>query len=151
MKPIQAANPFKATGLTKKRVMTRPKVGPYVNIGTGEMLEVQPLSRVVEVDNDPVPFVKLFSDALHILPRLSKPSMTLFCLIAGSLKPNKDTVILLREQVVLHYPSLRGQGWYRALHQLTQLGVIRNKEGSEYWINPNVMFNGRRTLPAPKT
>lgn len=146
MKKNHGNNPFRPIGLTRKTVLTRPRSGPYVNLGTGEMVEVQGLSKEVEVDADPMPFVKLFADALKILPLLSKPSLTLFCYMAENLKPSKPTVMLRRELAVQHSPSLKGTGWYKAVRQLTQLGVIAEKGMDEYWVNPNVVFNGRRKI-----
>lgn len=141
-------SPFRAQGVEKKVVTRRKdKGGNYVNRETGEILNVLDVKTEMIVDTDSEPFVKLFRNALKILPMLSKPSLTLLCHIMSNLPKNSEEILLPREVVISEVPTLKGNGWYRAIRQLISLGVLaQGKSPIHYWVNPNVIFNGRRTV-----
>lgn len=136
-------SPFQPIGLEKKMVVKRHK-GVVVDKDTGEVIDGTPLGSQVVIEVDKASFVKLYIQGVKILRILSRPSLEVFCYIAENLRIGSQEVELSRQLLLTQCPSLKGSGYYKAIQQLTALGVISLKEGTRFYVNPNILHNGKR-------
>ena len=136
-------SPFQPIGLEKKMVVKK-HASVVLDRDTGELINGTPLGSHVMIEVDKASFVKLYVQGIKVLKILSRPSMEVFCYIAENLKIGSQEINLNRQLLIMSCPTLKGSGYYKAIQQLTTLGVISPKEDGHYYVNPNILHNGRR-------
>jgi hypothetical protein len=98
---------------------------------------------------DTAQYTKLFNGKTSILMGLSEPAMRMFYYITDVLKPNRDEVSIHKELFFefAGYKTDSRLPYYRAIEGLLSVEIIARKAGSttEFFINPDVVYNGDRT------
>lgn len=78
-----------------------------------------------------------------LFKELKSAGRDLLLYIMYNLKKDEDTIILKPEMVCKKMTCVRTT-YYKAISQLTDVGVICKKHTTEYWINPFYLFKGNR-------
>jgi hypothetical protein len=139
-------NPFKTTGIELKDYMTSDNETITVDPKTGELYTMKKVSRNKQILHDSKIYIKLFQDKSDVLINLPYQSMRVFFYICSRVRPMRDYVYLSKDDIVavlgdISEPTLRA-----AIGGLIEANIIARKMGSniEYWINPDIIFNGSR-------
>ena len=137
--------PFRAEGIVERQYVT--KEGEDIWEGQdGQLYVTKKLNKNKRVLNDTLPYAKLFVDSRETLMRLSSTALKVFIYSICTIRP-------LQNKVVLHIPDVKlGTGFSSdasvraAICELIEANIIAQKLGSsiEFWVNPNVFFNGNR-------
>lgn len=107
------------------------------------------ISIIKETDSvlyDSEAYVKMYWSCTSILTSLNKGAIKLLCYIMENLRPNSDTIILSPVVIMKEKEINQARLYYIGLRNLMDNKVIArtDKSKTEYYINPRVIFNGRR-------
>lgn len=139
-------NPFHVDGLNKKPIIKKGMVVERVNPDTGEVETYTKTPKSEFVDHDTWSYTKVFHVAWDIVKELSPAGISLFMyMVAHQTKVGWDTTFLNPADVCQECKFSRSS-FRRAVEEMLTRKIIAKKLGSylEYWINPNVFFNGNR-------
>ena len=99
---------------------------------------------------DVTPFVKFFKGSFMHIVILNNPALRMLGFIVEFMHPNKD-FIALPVMEVLEYCRYKSRTsrmlYYQGIKELLKNNIVSPKASSiknEYWINPNLFFNGDR-------
>ena len=142
--PVYRISPFESRGVEEKIVGKKEVFFREVSATTGEVIGDVPvtmrkLGKVVY--HDSLAYIKVFKDGLVVLKQLEAPAREILFYMFGEMKPRQ-------EKIRLHYsafPKLGKPRYYMGICQLLQLGAIARAGMNEFYINPNMFFNGDRT------
>ena len=140
-------NPFKIEGVVE--ISYTPKVNENIVIDpeSGEMYTMRKLPKNYQNQkHDPLTYTKYFQGTCNRIMELPTPSLKMFIYAMDRLKPLQETVFLHSDDcmVVCGFKSVTS--YREGIRGLIDQKIIARKIGSnmEYWINPNVLFNGNR-------
>lgn len=138
-------SPFKVEGITERTRNANGRLREWADTKTGEVLVFQELSKLETRLNDPKSYTKLFHDTGDLVRRLSPSGLKIYLYIAMKLKINWDT-IFLNPPDVCDWCNFGKTSFHQALNELQANRIIARRLGShlEYWINPNIFYNGDR-------
>lgn len=141
-------NPYRVSGFEKRVITSKSKEltkGMLVDSDTGEAESLFTVPRMIEVDVDTLPFTKGFHGMMDVYWDLSVPGQKLWYYCFQGLKVGKDSVWLNYADVGVRC-KIGKNSFYGAVKELIRKDVLARKLGSslEFWVNPNVFFNGRR-------
>jgi hypothetical protein len=140
-------SPFELEGIKSRTITKKPDVELAANLNTGEIYELQKTSTCKTYLHDSLPFTKVYHTSLNSVKDFSIPTLKVWCYILQYLGMKENFIIL-------HVVSLKEfTGYattpniYKGIASLLEKGFIARATGysSKYWINPNLMFNGKRT------
>lgn len=139
-------NPFKPEGIVNRSFEPKEESKIWVDPDTGESYSVTKVVTGKTEMHDPIMYTKVYLSAFLHLNDLSYSSVKVFNYMVHTLKPGKDTVYLNCSDVEVQC-KISKASYYTAIKELVTAKVIARKVGSsmEFWINPNVLFNGNRT------
>ena len=91
-------------------------------------------------------YTKVYMSAFFHLNDLPYSAVKVFNYMVHTLKPGKDSVYLNCSDLEVQC-KISKASYYTAIKSLVEAKVIARKVGSsiEFWINPNIAFNGNRT------
>jgi hypothetical protein len=135
-----SGNPFGTPRVGKK--FKRGAEIEAVLIDTGEYVHLR--APGAEVLHDGGSFAKLFRGQ-HLLIRLKNMGeVKLLGYISEQCHKDKDVIGLGAAEVMAYTGMKHRADVSRAKKGLVELGVIAKKQGNEYWINIEKIFNGDR-------
>jgi hypothetical protein len=141
-------SPFRIEGINERFIHKKSKMvhaQHIVDTVTGEALPIYTPEQSIKKINDQKIFAKVFKEASDVILSLTDSTKSLFLYCASHLQMNKDTVWLSPDDCIKHCRFSKGT-YYKCLVELIDKKVLARKLGSylEYWVNPNIMFNGSR-------
>lgn len=149
---VHTESPFSVADVQAKPNITQSKSLTMVSEITGEILHFSQPGRQYMQFKDAGTYVKFFRQGIRMLADLSPSGVRLLCVVMETLKPGKYTVELSRSICAqLGYANLDGASFYRGLIDLLDHGVLARAGPSTYWVNPNTVFNGDRTVEKRKS
>lgn len=138
--------PFDMDGLHEMTVKKKVGSGKLIPGDTGELMDAAWWGEEFVKIIDRKTYIKLFVEGQAVMSKLSSAGVLVMTEILSRLRPNTSSVRIRQAEVVGKHTNLKGAGFYKGMCELLQYGVIaRSKEPNEYYINPNMFFNGDRT------
>jgi len=139
-------NPFKPEGIVDRAFEPKEESKIWVDPETGESYNVTKIVTGKTELHDPMMYTKVYMSAFLHLNDLNYSAVKVFNYMVHTLKSNRDTVYLNCADVELNC-KISQASYYTAIKALIEAKVIAKKVGStmEFWINPNILFNGNRT------
>jgi len=139
-------NPFKPEGIVDRAFEPKEESKIWVDPETGESYSVTKIVTGKTELHDPMMYTKVYMSAFLHLNDLNYSAVKVFNYMVHTLKSNRDTVYLNCADVELNC-KISQASYYTAIKALIEAKVIARKVGStmEFWINPNILFNGNRT------
>jgi hypothetical protein len=138
-------NPFKPEGIVDRSFTPKEETKIWVDPETGESYNLTKLVTGKTELHDPMMYTKVYLSAFLHLNELPHSALKIFNYMVHTMKTNKDIVYLncadVEEQCKISQAS-----YYTAIKSLIEAKIIAKKIGSsiEYWVNPNILFNGNR-------
>lgn len=138
-------SPFKVEGIEERQYITKEDEDLWEG-KDGQLYITKKLNKSKRVLSDTMAYSKLFIDSLDVLMRLSSTALKVLIYSICTIRP-------LQNKIVLHIPDVKiGTGFSSdssvksAICELIEANIIAQKLGSsiEFWINPNIFFNGNR-------
>jgi hypothetical protein len=138
-------SPFRVEGLVERQYVTKADEQIW-EAATGELYVAKKIDKSKVHLTDPVSYTKLFVDNREMLLKLSGTGLRVLVYAICTIRP-------LSQTAVLHIPDIQVETGISApvtirtgICELIEAGIIAQKLGSniEFWINPNVFFNGNR-------
>jgi hypothetical protein len=127
-------------GIRKVTLRNAPKM--VIDNNSGELLELNKLTRSMEIDS--LPFIKVYHMGVRALMGLNTSGLRVWGYIVLALRKRQTTFYVCIEDIKDYLGYKTNRDVYRGLKELIKLEmIIPNKDGS-YDINPNMFFNGKR-------
>ena len=144
-------NPFRVEGLEMRQYVQKTGEQLMLDPNTDELLAVRRVGKSKEQLNDTKVYTKLFTDNLDTLMTLPSSGMKLLLYAMCKVKPLKDNVFLNIDDCLLVCGFKSATSYREGVKALLDARVIARKIGShmEFWVNPNVFFNGNRLRLIP--
>ena len=142
--PVYGTNPFESKGVEEKFVGKKEMFFREVSSNTGEVIGDVPVTMKKQgrmIYHDSLAYIKVFKDGLVVLKQLDAPAREVLFYIFEQIKPRQETIRLHHTM----FPKLGKARYYIGLIQLLQLGALAKAKWNEFYINPNMFFNGDRT------
>ena len=139
-------SPFRIIGLEEKQFLTKQNEEVWQLKDGDDLYAVRKIPKNKMTLTDTSAYTKLFNDNLKDLMKLTGTGLRLLVYGACTIRP-------LSQVVVYHIPDIQvatgisSPNTIKAgLIDLLDNKIIAQKLGSniEYWVNPNVFFNGNR-------
>lgn len=144
--PSYGRPPFEMDGLHEMKVRKKAGIGKIVPDETGELMDAAWWTEEFIKIVDRKTYIKLFVEGQAVMSKLSYAGVIVLMEILEKLKPNTSVVRIRQAEIVEKHKNLKGAGFYKGMCELLQYGAIaRAREPNEYFINPNMFFNGDRT------
>lgn len=136
-------NPFEVKGI--KMVSGKAKGRLMVDSDTGEYLDVIP-AIINDIPKDTKEYRKIFIESINSIKEFSIPSLKIWTFILMNLKIRDDEVVCELEAIKNFTGYKSNVDVYKGLTELLDKKFIARKRGykSVYFINSNMMFNGKR-------
>jgi hypothetical protein len=148
MKETQAflENPFKVEGITTIQYVAKVDEKVVIDTNTGEAFTMKKIPKNSMHDHDGVPYVKVFQEKTSLLLQLPTPSLKLFIYALGVARPITEIVFLNIDDCMMSCGFKSATSYREGIKGLIEANIIARRVGSkmEYWVNPNVFFNGNR-------
>jgi hypothetical protein len=148
MKSVQAflENPFKVDGITT--ITYTPKVDEKIvtDPETGEMFTMRKLPKSQQHLHDGKVYVKLFQESQETLLKLPHVSIKILIYAMCKIRPLSEIVFLHVDDCMVACGFKSATSYREGIKILIKHNVLARKMGStmEYWVNPNIFFNGNR-------
>jgi hypothetical protein len=155
--PKHKENPFMKAALIKvgehtvkktrvQRSTNKAVINQVIN-QDGESVGYTSFMEYIELDDDK--FTKVFTDYVGYLWDLGKPATRVLTFIQTQLIPHKDRFVFLVDKAE-EFTKYKGKKLiYEGLGQLIDKEIIARTEREwEYFINPQIIFNGNRLTMA---
>jgi hypothetical protein len=144
MKPINT-NLFEPIGIGKRVIITKEEEVESVDQNTGEIFYMKKLPKSKEVTHDSLCYTKVFKNDIQGLYQMSVNGHKLFLYCIYNIQPNRDTIIL-HPQICMQECGMKRTSFFFGIKELKARNIIEQKErfNCEYYINPNILFNGNR-------
>lgn len=149
-----AENPFEISGIERVEGRRKRKQGEeqYEVYSKDDGVQINVVSQYESCSRlvDTLPYVKAFrSGILKRLKNMSQPACNMYLYILENLGVGRTSIHITDKSFLVacgYSPSSRSL-YYTAVQELLERGILARKTGSknEFWINPNVIFNGDRT------
>lgn len=139
-------SPFRLDGLVSKQYITKSDEKVWIDPETAEMYAIKKIPQNKEQITDSKSYTKLFVDNLDLLMKLSGTGLRVLVYAMSTIRPLSQTAILNMADIQ-YVAKINSPNTIRAaISELIEANIIAQKLGSniEYWINPNVFFNGNR-------
>ena len=143
-------SPFRVEGLIERQYVTRADEEIWEN-KNGELYVAKKIDKSRIHTTDPIPYTKIFVENRGLFLKLSGTGLKVLIYAICTVRP-------LSQIAVLHIPDIQVETGIAApvtirtgISELIEAGIIAQKLGSsiEFWINPNVFFNGNRLRLIP--
>lgn len=140
------SNPFKPEGIVDRSFSPNEETKIWVDPETGESYNVTKVVTGKTELHDPMMYTKVYLSAFMHLNDLPYSAVKVFNYMVHTLRSNRDTVYLNCADIEAQC-KISQASYYTAIKALIEAKIIARKVGSsmEFWINPNVLFNGNRT------
>lgn len=140
------SNPYKPEGIVQRSFEPNEDAKIWVDPETGESYNVTKIVKGKTEMHDPMMYTKVYLSAFMHLNDLTHSAVKMFNYMVHTLKANKETVYLNCADIEVQCKMSKAT-YYSAIKELIEAKIIARKLGSsmEFWINPNILFNGNRT------
>jgi hypothetical protein len=145
MKSAYLENPFKVEGIVTRSFITREDETLMVNQDDGLTYAVRPVSEHKSVEHDPMCYTKVYQLAHLKLRKLTYSALKIFNYCVYSIHVGQQ-IVFLNSADVMQQCDISQASFYTAIKELIEADILARKMGSsiEFWINPNIFFNGNR-------
>ena len=139
-------NPFNITGIEHKQIQEKQDKQQWQLKDGDDIYAVSRIPKNKQILTDKTAYTKLFNDNLQTLMKLSGTGLKLLVYAACTIRPLSQTIALNIEDIQTATGMSSPNTIRTAVSELLEAKIIAKKTGStvEYWINPNVFFNGNR-------
>jgi hypothetical protein len=139
-------NPFRVDGLEMRHYMQKEGEQLMVDPETSELLSVRRVPRNKEQLHDTKVYTKLFTDNIDTFMTLPGAGMKLLLYGMCKVRPLQDSIFLNVDDCLLVCGFKSVTSYREGVKALIDARILARKVGSymEYWVNPNVFFNGNR-------
>lgn len=128
-----------------KRKKKRHGGGQFANVDGGEVMEAELFVFGEWLISEREEFSKLYAAGRDAMVGLSQAGVRMLCYLLKSLKKDSDTVYLSVEGFLEYANYKNRKSYYEGAFELLQAGfVARCLRENDYFINPNMIFNGKR-------
>lgn len=139
-------SPFKMYGIEEKHYVTKQDEQVMQLTDGDDLYAVRKIPKSRLQMHDSLSYVKLFVDAWSHLKGLSPLSTKIIVYGVSNMRPLSQVVWLNPPDIMLECGIKSPNTIRGAIEDLIDNKIIAQKLGSniEFWINPNVFFNGNR-------
>ena len=139
------SNPFPIAGIVSRAFTPKTDERIMVDPEDGETYAVRHIKDSKTEEHDPVQYTKVFTEAHFKIRKLSYTALKIFNYCVHRAQLNRD-IVLLNSADVMHQCDISQASFYNGTKELVKEKIIAKKLGSsiEYWVNPNIFFNGNR-------
>lgn len=140
------SNPYKPEGIVQRSFEPNEDSKLWVDPETGESYSVTKIVKGKTEMHDPMMYTKVYLSAFIHLNDLTYSAVKVFNYMVHTLKANKETIYLNCADIEAQCKISKAT-YYSAIKELIDAKIIARKLGSsmEFWVNPNILFNGNRT------
>lgn len=138
-------SPFRVEGVEERQYITKADEQIW-EASNGELYVAKKMDKSRTSMTDSLTYAKIFVDNRKMLLRLSGTGLRVLLYGICTIRP-------LSQVVILHIPDIQVEAGIAApttirtaICELIEANIIAQKLGSsiEFWVNPNVFFNGNR-------
>lgn len=140
-------SPFVVEGIVEKAYTTKEDTSLWQDLVDEQQLyEVKKVSKNKVVLHDPIQYAKLYVGSFDVLMNLTGSSMKVLVYAMCTIRPLYQVCFLHAPDIMLRCGFKSESTVRNAIVELLEAGIIAQKLGSsiEFWVNPNVFFNGNR-------
>lgn len=139
-------SPFRIIGLEEKHFLTKQNEEVWQLKDGDDLYAVRKIPKNKLTLTDTSAYTKLFNDNLKDLMKLSGTGLRLLIYGMCTIRPLSQTVVYHIPDIQVATGIASANTIRTAVSELIENKIIAQKLGSnmEYWINPNVFFNGNR-------
>lgn len=140
-------NPFRIEGITEISYVAKANEDLVVDQNTGEMYTMKKVPKSYpNQKHDPLSYAKYFQGNCARIMDLPTPSIKMFIYAMDRIRPIQDAVYLNVDDCMNVCKFKSATSYREGIKGLVDAKIIARKVGSsmEFWINPNVFFNGNR-------
>jgi len=144
--PVSEDSPFEVEGILMRRYMVRKNQSEVVNTATGEISLQIPINADGLVLTDTMEFRKIYKSSFGEIKNLSIPGLKLLVFIMDRIKKDTTTVVIDLASSMEFCGYSTKKMIYIGISELIERRFIARALGdSNYHINTNYIFNGKRT------
>jgi hypothetical protein len=148
MKEVQSflENPFKVEGISTIAYVTKVDEKSVIDPETGEVYLMRKMPKNQQHLHDSKVYVKLFQDNSDLLMKLPHASIKILLYGMCRVRPLSEIVYLNVDDCMVNCGFKSPTSYREGIKALIESNIIARKIGSsmEYWLNPNIFFNGNR-------
>jgi hypothetical protein len=140
-------NPFKVQGITEISYVTKANEDLVVDQNTGELYTMKKVPKSYpNQKHDPLTYTKWFQGGCTSLMDLPTPSIKMLLYAIDRLRPLQDAIYMNLDDCMEVCRFKSATSYREGVKGLIEAKIMARKVGSnmEFWINPNMFFNGNR-------
>lgn len=138
-------NPIKKQGFVVKYRKIKGNTKEVVELDTGVMATLTSAGTIVTFIEDTLQFRKVYDELVENRRKLPLASQLVLDYVLKSLVPKKDYVLIDIYSCMEFCGYKSDTSVYDGIKGLLEIGwLYRSTSEKKYWINVNVMFNGKR-------
>jgi hypothetical protein len=139
-------SPFRVEGVESRQYIQKVDEKLWVDPETSEMYSVKRVPKNKEQLNDSMSYTKLFVEGRSKIMKLSGTGLRVLVYGMCVIRPLSQTVVLNIPDIQVEANLASSNTIRTAICELIEAGILAQKLGSniEFWVNPNVFFNGNR-------
>lgn len=139
-------SPFKLHGVETRQYIQKSDEKLWVDPETSEMYSLKKVPKSRETLSDTMTYTKLFVDNRELFMKLTGTGLKVLVYAMCTIRPLSNTVVINPPDVLLETGMTSPNSVRNAIAELIEEGIVAQKLGSniEFWVNPNVFFNGNR-------
>lgn len=138
-------SPFKVEGVEERSYISKSDEQLLEN-KDGELYVARKIDKSKIMTNDARAYTKVFIECKDIFMKLSGTTLKILMYGICTIRPLSQTVVYHIPDVQVSTEILSPNTIRTSLGELIEAGILAQKLGSniEFWVNPNVFFNGNR-------
>lgn len=139
-------NPFKVEGITTISYITKVEEKIVTDPETGEIYAMRRVPKNSQHSHDSKVYVKMFQENCDVLMSLPHAALKIMMYGMCKVRPLSQVVYLNVDDCMVQCGFKSATSYRDGIKSLIEASIIARKMGSsmEYWINPNMFFNGNR-------
>lgn len=138
-------SPFKIEGIEERQYITKADEQVW-EAQNGELYVARKMSKNKTSLNDTKAYTKIFVENRELFLKLTGTGLKVLIYGICTIRPLSETVILHIPDIQVETGLSSPNSIRNAICELIESGILAQKLGSniEFWVNPNIFFNGNR-------
>ena len=139
-------SPFKVIGIEERHFVTRESEEVLQLTDGDDLYAVRRIPKNKMQLHDSMTYTKLFQDSFKAFMNLSPAALKIVLYSMCHIRPLSKVAILHTPDLMVHCGIKSESTIKTAISELVTEKILARKLGSsiEFWVNPNVYFNGNR-------
>jgi hypothetical protein len=138
--------PFRVVGVEERQFVTKENESVMQLTDGDELYAVRRIPKNKIQMHDSLTYTKLFQDSFKMFMGLSPAALKIVLYAMTHIRPLSKAVILHAPDITVNCGIKSATTVTTSITELVEQKILARKLGSsiEFWVNPNVFFNGNR-------